>query len=190
MNRTRTFITVLAAALLLCGAGRAAAEISLVANHDHITIDFFYHGSSVSARGLVEPGTDVIVKIAGPEGTETLKQKGRTAGVLWMNVGTLHFEKTPNLYEIYSTRPIDQILTPEEAEREVIGYGALSKHLELEPVASPEDREKWVGVHQGSRRTRSSTAARPAASRRAERAAGGATSRPTGPSRRLPGTTL
>jgi len=145
MNRTRTFIAGLATTLLLCGAGRAAAEISLVANHDHITIDFFYHGSSVSARGLVEPGTDVIIKIAGPEGKETLKQKGKTAGVLWMNVGTLHFEKTPNLYEIYSTRPIEQILTPEEAEREVIGYGALSKHLVLEPVTSPEDREKWVG---------------------------------------------
>jgi uncharacterized protein (TIGR02186 family) len=145
MNRTTTFVTALTAALLLCGAGRAAADISLIANHEHITIDFFYHGSSVSARGLVEPGTDVIVKIAGPEGKETLKQKGKTAGVLWMNVGTLHFEKTPNVYEVYSTRPIEQILTPEEAEREVIGYGALSKHLALEPVTSSEEREKWVG---------------------------------------------
>ena len=145
MNRTRTFVTGLTAALLLCGAGRAAAEISLLANHDHITIDFFYHGSSVSARGLVEPGTDVIIKIAGPDGKETLKEKGKTAGVLWMNVGTLHFENTPNLYEIYSTRPLEQILTPEEADREVIGYRALGKHLVLEPVASLEDREKWVG---------------------------------------------
>jgi len=145
MNRTRTFITALTAGLLLCGVGRAAAEISLVANHDHITIDFFYHGSSVSARGLVEAGTDVIVKIAGPDGKETLKEKGKTAGVLWMNVGTLHFENTPNLYEVYSTRPIEQILTPEEADREVLGYRALGKHLTLEPVTSPEDREKWVG---------------------------------------------
>lgn len=135
----------LTAALLLCGAVRAAADISLVANHDHITIDFFYHGSSVSARGLTDPGTEVIVKIAGPDGKEKLKQKGRTAGVLWMNVGTLHFENAPNLYEIYSTRPIEQILAPEEADREVIGYRALGKHMELEPVASAEDREKWVG---------------------------------------------
>ena len=145
MNRTRVFVTVLTASLLLCGAGRAAAEISLVANHDHITIDFFYHGSSVSARGLTDPGTEVIVKIAGPDGKETLKQKGKTAGVLWMNVGTLHFENAPNLYEIFSTRPIEQILTPEEADREVIGYRALGNHLALEPVASPQDREKWVG---------------------------------------------
>ncbi len=65
MNRTRTFVTALTASLLLCGAGRAAADISLIANHDHITIDFFYNGSSVSARGLTEPGTDVIIKIAG-----------------------------------------------------------------------------------------------------------------------------
>ena len=145
MNHTRTFVTALIAGLLLCGAGRAAAEISLIANHDHITIDFFYHGSSVSARGLTEPGTDVIIKIAGPDGKETLKEKGKTAGVLWMNVGTLHFEKTPDLYEVYSTRPIEQILTPEEADREVLGYPALSKHLVLEPVASAADRQKWVG---------------------------------------------
>lgn len=145
MNRTRTFVAALMSALLLCGAGRAAAAISLVANHDHITIDFFYHGSTVSARGLTEPGADVIVKIAGPDGNETLKQKGKTAGVLWMNVGTLHFEKAPKLYEIYSTRPIEQILAPEEADRAVLGYRALGKHLVLEPVASPEDREKWIG---------------------------------------------
>lgn len=145
MNRTRSLVTGLTAAVLLCGAGRAAADISLVANHDHITIDFFYHGSSVSARGTTEPGTDVIVKIAGPDGKETLKEKGKTAGVLWMNVGTLHFENTPNLYEIYSTRPIDQILAPEAADREVLGYRALGKHLVLDPVASQEDREKWVG---------------------------------------------
>ena len=145
MNRTGTFVAGLAAALLLCTAGRAAADISLVANHDHITIDFFYHGSSVSARGITEPGTDVIIKIAGPDGKETLKEKGKTAGVLWMNVGTLHFENTPNLYEIFSTRPIEAILSPEEADREVIGYRALGKHLVLEPVTSPEDREKWIG---------------------------------------------
>jgi uncharacterized protein (TIGR02186 family) len=145
MKRTRTFVTGLTAALLLCGAGRAAAAISLVANHDHITIDFFYHGSTVGARGLTEPGTDVIIKIAGPDGKETLKQKGKTAGVLWMNVGTLHFENTPNLYEIFSTRPVEQILTPEEADREVIGYRALGKHLVIDPVVSPAEREKWVG---------------------------------------------
>jgi uncharacterized protein (TIGR02186 family) len=145
MHRTRTLATGLTAALLLCGAVQAAAEISLVANHDHITIDFFYHGSSVSARGTTEPGTDVIVKIAGPDGVETLKQKGKTAGVLWMNVGTLHFENAPNLYEVYSTRPIEQILAPEEADREVLGYRALGKHLALEPVTSADEREKWVG---------------------------------------------
>lgn len=145
MNRTRTFVAALTASLLLCGAGRAAADISLSANHDHITIDFFYHGSSVSARGLTEPGTDVIVKIAGADAKESLKEKGKTAGVLWMNVQTLHFENTPKLYEIYSTRPIEQILTPEEADREVLGYRALGKHIKLEPVASAEEREKWVG---------------------------------------------
>ncbi len=124
-------------------AGTAQAMLTAVANHDHITIDFFYHGSTVSVRGISEPGVDLVIKITSPEGHQVLKQKGKVAGVLWMNVGQLKFEQTPNFYEVFSTKKVEDILSREEMERNVIGYPALAKHVEIAPVANEEEKAKW-----------------------------------------------
>src|SRR6266545_2464674 len=95
-------------------AGTASAMLTAKANHDHITIDFFYHGSTVSVRGISEPGVDLVIKVTSPEGHQVLKQKGKVAGVLWMNVGKLKFQQTPNFYEVFSTKKVEDILTREE----------------------------------------------------------------------------
>jgi len=121
----------------------ASAMLTAKANHDHITIDFFYHGSTVSVRGLSEPGTDLVIKIASPEGHQLLKQKGKVGGMLWMNVGQLKFENTPNFYEIFSTKKVEDILSNDEMEKHVIGFSALAKHVEITPVANEEEKAKW-----------------------------------------------
>jgi hypothetical protein len=133
------------AALTVLAAGGAQAELTAKANHDHITVDFFYHGSTVSVRGVCDPDVDLIIKIAAADGLEVLKEKGKMAGVLWMNVGTLEFEKTPKLYEIYSTKPARELLTPEEADRYVLGYSALARHVEINPPASEAKQTKLFG---------------------------------------------
>jgi uncharacterized protein (TIGR02186 family) len=137
------FIIAIAGSLALTG-GNADAMLTAKANHDHISIDFFYHGSSVSVKGVSDPGRDLIVKITSPEGHQTLKRKGKVGGVLWMNVGTLKFEKTPNLYEVFTTRGLDAMLASSEQERHLIGYRALEKHVEIEGAAGP-DRAEWFG---------------------------------------------
>lgn len=121
----------------------AAAMLTAKANHDHITIDFFYHGSTVSVKGLSEPGTDLVIKITSPEGHQLLKKKGKVGGMLWMNVGQLKFENTPNFYEVFSTRKLEDILSAEEMDRNVIGFPALAKHVEITPVANEEEKAKW-----------------------------------------------
>ena len=127
----------------LANAKPASAMLTARANHDHITIDFFYHGSTVSVRGVSDPGVDLVIKIASPEGHQVLKQKGKVAGVLWMNVGKLTFEQTPNFYEVFSTKKVEDILSREEMEKHVIGYPALAKHVEITPVANEEEKTKW-----------------------------------------------
>ncbi|MBI5674328.1 MAG: TIGR02186 family protein [Nitrospirae bacterium] len=122
---------------------KASAELTIKANHDDIKIDFFYNGSTVSVAGDADSGTDLIIKIASPEGHEILKQKGKVAGLLWMNTGTLNFEHTPNLYSIYSTKKIEDILSAEEADKYVIGYPALSRQMEIAPVSTEDERSKW-----------------------------------------------
>lgn len=125
-------------------SNNAFAELTIKANHDHIKIDFFYHGSTVSVRGTTEPGTDLIIKIASPEGHEILKQKGKVAGLLWMNVGTLKLEQVPNLYSIHSTENIEDLLDQEEMEKYIIGYPALSAHAELIPAAGKGEKTRWL----------------------------------------------
>jgi len=121
----------------------ASAMLTARANHDHITVDFFYHGSTVSIRGISEPGTDLVIKVTSPEGHQVLKKKGKVAGALWMNVGQLKFEKTPNFYEVFSTKKLNDILSTEEMDNHVIGYSALAKHIEITPAANEAEKETW-----------------------------------------------
>lgn len=124
-------------------SGTASAELTINANHDYITIDFFYHGSTVGVRGISEPGTDIVIKITSPEKHQALNKKGKAAGFLWMNMGTLKFDHTPNLYFIHGTKKPDEILSAEDMNKYIIGYPALSKHIEITPVSNDEERTKW-----------------------------------------------
>lgn len=129
--------------LLISFTDTAHAMLTARANHDHITIDFFYHGSTVSIKGESDPNVDLVVKITSPEGHQVLKQKGKVAGTLWMNVGQLKFENTPNFYSVHSTRKVEEILTPDEMNKHVIGYPALQKHVEITPVANEQEKARW-----------------------------------------------
>lgn len=121
----------------------ASAELTATANHDRITIDFFYHGSTVSVRGVSDPGTDLIIKITSPEEHQQLLKKGKVAGLLWMNVGKLSFEKLPKLYSLHSTRNIQDILSTDEMDRYGIGYPALEKRAEITPAADESEKATW-----------------------------------------------
>ena len=134
------FITLLLTTML---SGRAFAQLTVIPNHDHISIDFFYHGSNVSVRGISDPDTDLIIKISSPDGHQALRQKGKVGGLLWMNVGTIDFEQVPSLYYLASSKKVDDILSKEEVAKYVIGYEALEKHVELKPVKDEEEKSRW-----------------------------------------------
>lgn len=136
---------VICLSALLTLAGSASAELTVEANHSKINIDFFYHGSTVGVRGTSDPGTDLVIKITSPEGHYALRRKGKVAGLLWMNTGEMKFEKVPNLYFVHSTKKIDDILSPEERDRNIIGYQALDRHLEISPVNSEQEKDTWFG---------------------------------------------
>ncbi|MGE5172207.1 MAG: TIGR02186 family protein [Betaproteobacteria bacterium] len=127
----------------LVSARPASAMLTAKANHDHISIDFFYHGSSVSIKGEADPGVDLVIKMADHEGHHVMKKKGKVGGLLWMNVGMLNFEHSPNFYAVHSTRKLDDILSPDEMEKYTLGYPALEKHVDVTPVANEEEKAKW-----------------------------------------------
>ncbi len=137
------FLMTVCAALVFLVAGTASAALTVTANHDHIKIDFFYHGSTVSIRGVSDPGTDLIIKITAPGGHLALRQKGKVAGLLWMNVGELKFDNVPSLYSLHSTKKISDILSNEERDKYQIGYESIGKQAEIQPIANEADKQKW-----------------------------------------------
>ena len=133
-------VVVLAAALTLMHVEGASAQLTAKANHDHITIDFMYNGSEVTVRGVSDPDVDLAVKITSPEGKQELKQKGKVGGLLWMNVGSLELDNTPNLYFLQCTRKPEEIVPGvavhyasafQEGES---AYGVLVKTREGRPI--------------------------------------------------------
>jgi len=141
----KTMITVLIltmAFLTYFYIGNSYAQLTAKANHDHITIDFFYNGSTVGVKGISDPGTDLIIKIASQDGHQSLREKGKVGGVLWMNTGELKIEQVPNLYFLQSTRNVEDILSKEETNKYVIGYPALKDHIQMN-VAVDGEKTKW-----------------------------------------------
>ena len=121
-------------------AGRAFSALTADINHSHIKIDSFYHGSTVSVKGTKDKGTDLIIKISSPEGHESLRRKGKLAGLLWMNVGHLKIENVPSLYSIHSTKALNELLTADEMNANMIGYAALKNSAKIEGA---EEKDKW-----------------------------------------------
>jgi uncharacterized protein (TIGR02186 family) len=141
----KTTMIISSIVLTLMISRDVSAELTAKANHDRISIDFFYHGSSVSVRGVSDPGTDLIIKITSPEEHQALRKKGKVAGILWMNVDTLAFEKVPNLYFLHSTKKVEDLLGRGEMDKYGIGYPSLERHAEVSPVSGEDEKAAWFG---------------------------------------------
>ncbi|MHB8841169.1 MAG: TIGR02186 family protein [Candidatus Aquicultor sp.] len=135
-----TVLTVLSALFIFSGI--AFAQLNVATNQSRIEIDAFYHGSSIKISGDTDPGTDVIMKITSPEGESKLREKGKV-GVFWMNTRELKFEHVPNLYLLYSTRNIKDIITKEEADKYVVGYPAMEKYISIAPIREDREKSRW-----------------------------------------------
>jgi hypothetical protein len=57
----------------------------------------------------------------------------------------LRFENTPNLYEVFSTRKVEDILSLEEQKKYTLGYAALADHVEISPLANAAEKTQWFG---------------------------------------------
>lgn len=126
------------------------ATLTIKTNHDRIKVNFFYHGDKVTVSGKSDADLDLIVKITSPEIHQVMKKKGKVAGLLWMNVGTLNFEHVPNLYFLHTTGKLDLLLDRDEMDKYIIGYPSLFKHIEITTEEKTKanalieaDKERW-----------------------------------------------
>lgn len=89
-------------------------------SHDDVDITTNFDGSDIIIYGAIRretplpPGPlDVIVAVQGPSKSVTIRRKERRFGV-WVNTDSVRIGSAPDFYVVATTRPLDQILTPEQ----------------------------------------------------------------------------
>ncbi len=149
-------ILTLLAALLLTGSGLALAQTAAPAQTDQrkvvtsasknlIEIGLSYHGEQIHFFG-VSPvrDCDLIIRLTAEKSEEMkLSMKGRV-GPFWMAVKQYEVTGAPFMYKIHSTKPIDQIVSPETAQELGLGYSAVQKQMKMHLArgeASPQDAD-------------------------------------------------
>ena len=99
-----------------------------------IYVGAFFNGTSVKITGNVPEECDVIVKITSSKDRLVFRKKGRI-GILWMNVGEIHFDQVYSLYHLYSSAPFSKMgLTKWSLLKELeLGYQVLEKNALISP---------------------------------------------------------
>ena len=111
--------------VLLGGPSGAAAEplVADLSNH-LIAITTGFTGADVLLFGATDGPGDIVAVVRGPTGRAIVRRKDRLFGI-WVNKDATDFEEVPNFYAVASSRPLDQLLTPEMAQRYRVGLGNL-----------------------------------------------------------------
>lgn len=151
-----TILTLLVSfGLMASYPGQAAATLTVDANHNHIKMDYNYNGSTVGISGISDPGVDLVVTVSSDDAHQTLKEKNKVAGVLWMNTGDVTFENIPNVYYLRSTKDPEGMLDTEKLVANGMGYQALLERAEIEStdgdVNKKDDFAEFVKYKEANR---------------------------------------
>src|SRR3546814_13292134 len=95
-------------ALAAPGFGRTPLIAALSWHQLKITAGFV--GTVVLLFGTVEPSSDVVLVVRGPESEAVVWRKSRFAGI-WVNDRRVVFERVPSFYAVRSNAPLDDIAT-------------------------------------------------------------------------------
>jgi uncharacterized protein (TIGR02186 family) len=98
-----------------------------------IQITTGFVGTDVLLFGTVDPGSNVVVVVRGPEEQTTVWRKGRFAGI-WVNDRRVVFERVPSFYAVRSSAPLDGIASRSTRMRHGMGAEFLRLRAEAEEV--------------------------------------------------------
>lgn len=103
---------------------RAQALVADLSNH-LVAITTGFTGAEILLFGAVEGIGDVVVTVRGPARDEIVRRKVRVAG-LWMNGAEVEFQNVPVFYAVFTSKPLDSIVSDELADAHQIGAENLS----------------------------------------------------------------
>jgi uncharacterized protein (TIGR02186 family) len=121
------------AILLLAAPGFGQTPLIADLSEHQIQITTGFVGTDVLLFGTVEPGSNVVVVVRGPEEQTTVWRKGRFAGI-WVNDRRVVFERVPSFYAVRSSAPLDGIASRTTRMRHGMGAEFLRLRAEAEEV--------------------------------------------------------
>jgi uncharacterized protein (TIGR02186 family) len=140
---------------LIFGAGLGVAhaltptaqeKVVTAASKNLVEIGLSYKGDQIHFFG-VSPikDCDLIIRLTAEKSEEVkLSVKGRV-GPFWMTVKQYDVTDAPFIYKLHSTKPVDQIVSPETAQELELGYVAVQKKMQMHLSrgdAAPDDADK------------------------------------------------
>lgn len=126
----RAWLALLLCLTLLPFGGTARAQQLVADLTDHlVAITTGFHGANVTLFGAIEGGGDVVVVVRGPERETVVRRKSRNAGI-WLNTRSVSFGNAPGFYQLFSTKPVEEIVPASLRQLNEIGLD----QLKLNPV--------------------------------------------------------
>ena len=87
-----------------------------------------YEGELVPVAGTAPRGCDVVVTLTSGRTTVYGARKGKV-GAFWLSVGRVRFDGVPQMYEVRSTAPLDEIVDAADQVKYVLGLRGLKASL-------------------------------------------------------------
>lgn len=95
---------------------------------DHlVAITTGFTGTNILLFGAIEEAGDIIAVIHGPPENVKIRRKEKFAGI-WVNRDLAEFSHVPVYYDIASTRPLNELVTPEIRMEYHLGSDYLPIH--------------------------------------------------------------
>ena len=110
---------------------------------DAVPINLMYNGATLTVSGISGQGEDLLVKVSSPASDVHLKYKGKASGLFWMKMGNMEFKNVPNVYMLFSTGSIENLLDANSRTDNMIGYDAIRAGSTMERSDGVEVEGKW-----------------------------------------------
>jgi hypothetical protein len=138
------------------GASPAASPAAAIRVEPRvIEVGMLHRGATVRVEGTAPAGFRLALECVGEEGQVQLKRKGKVWSLLWMNVGSVTFDRVPSIYLAHSDPegvPAEAQVLPAEP-RLAPGYGGVEAQV-LPADADPDARRlfrEFVRLKEGER---------------------------------------
>jgi len=128
-------------ALTLIGSPFAKADTLIADLSSHlIAITTGFKGTDLLMFGAIDAPGDIVVVVQGPLTSITVRKKERVAGV-WVNQANITFENIPSFYALASSKPIEQILSPETQKQ--LNIGIENVPMKVDGELTPEEEKQF-----------------------------------------------